>query len=308
MRILVVGAGGVGGYFGGRLSEAGNDVTFLVRHKRAAQIKADGLVIKSSCGDATLPVPTVLAENLNQTFDLILLSCKAYDLDSAIESFAPAVGPQTAILPLLNGMRHLDVLDRRFGAEKVLGGSCQISATLDANGHVLHLNNMHLVIFGERNGVRSDRVNAIADMMAKASFESRASDIILLEMWEKWVFLAALAGITCLMRATIGDIVAAGNADLSTAIFEECRLIAEQQGYTLRPAFVERILGLLTAEGSSMAASMLRDLERNGQTEVDHVIGDLLQKAQGEGVQKSVLRIAHAHLQAYETRRLRQLA
>src|SRR5450631_4366662 len=136
MRVLVVGAGAVGGYFGGRLLSAGNDVTFLVRPKRAAQIAVSGLVIKSSTGDTTVKAPTILAEQINQPFDVVLLSCKAYDLDAAIDSFAPAVGPHTVILPLLNGMRQLDLLDRRFGVEKVLGGLCQIAGTLDADGRI----------------------------------------------------------------------------------------------------------------------------------------------------------------------------
>jgi len=115
MRILVVGAGAIGGYFGGRLLEAKQDVTFLVRPRRAAELAESGLNIRSRFGDATIPSPpTVLAENLRETFDLVLLSVKAFDLESAIESFAPAIGPNTGILPLLNGMRHLDILDNRF--------------------------------------------------------------------------------------------------------------------------------------------------------------------------------------------------
>ncbi|HXN88012.1 MAG TPA: 2-dehydropantoate 2-reductase N-terminal domain-containing protein, partial [Methylocella sp.] len=122
MRILVVGAGAIGGYFGGRLLQAGRDVTFLVRPKRAMELARDGLVIKSPNGDVTLKdPPTVQADKLAQKFDVVLLSCKAFDLDDAIKSFAPAVGPQTAIIPLLNGMRHLDVLDEKFGKDRVLG-------------------------------------------------------------------------------------------------------------------------------------------------------------------------------------------
>src|SRR5277367_2531109 len=121
MRILVVGAGAIGGYFGGRLLQAGRDVTFLVRPRRSAELAGEGLVIKSPLGDVTLKnPPTVQADKLTEKFDVILLSCKAFDLDDAIASFAPAVGPRTAIIPLLNGMRHLDVLDQKFGAEHVL--------------------------------------------------------------------------------------------------------------------------------------------------------------------------------------------
>jgi len=131
MKLLVVGAGAVGGYFGGRLLQAGRDVTFLVRPCRAAELAQSGLVIKSPAGDVTLPDPkTVTAERLRQNFDLVLLSCKAYDLEGALVSLAPAVGPGTVILPLLNGLRHLDRLDTTFGRAKVLGGQCVISAAI----------------------------------------------------------------------------------------------------------------------------------------------------------------------------------
>ena len=172
MRILVVGAGAIGGYFGGRLKAAGRDVTFLVRARRAAQLAKTGLVIRSTFGDVHLPAPpTVTTETLRQTFDLILLSCKAYDLESAADLFAPAVGPSTAILPLLNGMGHMDFLAARFGAAAVLGGQCVISTTLDAEGRILHLNDTHGLSFGERDGSVSPRAEAIAATLAGARFE-----------------------------------------------------------------------------------------------------------------------------------------
>src|ERR1700709_663164 len=123
MRILVVGAGAIGGYFGGRLLQARRDVTFLVRPKRASELASAGLVIKSPAGDVTLKNPaTVQADKLSEKFDVVLLSCKAFDLEDAIKSFAPAVGPNTAIVPMLNGIRHLDVLDSKLGRERVLRG------------------------------------------------------------------------------------------------------------------------------------------------------------------------------------------
>src|SRR6202166_3261110 len=173
MRILVVGAGAIGGYFGGRLLEAGRDVTFLVRLRRQAQLAKTGLVIRSRFGDAAMPAPpTVTRDALRAPFDLILLSCKSYDLQSAAASFAPAVGPNTAILPFLNGMGHMDYLAERFGAATVLGGQCVISVTLDGDGHVLHLNDTHGLSFGERNGETSSRVEAIASNFSGRHFSS----------------------------------------------------------------------------------------------------------------------------------------
>src|SRR3979409_250369 len=171
MRILVVGAGASGGYFGGRMLQAGRDVTFLVRPRRAAELADAGLVIKSPNGDVTLKnPPTVQANKLTEKFDVVLLSCKAFDLEDAIKSLAPAVGPATAIIPLLNGMLHLDVLDRRFGAERVLGGLCAIAVTLNEAREIVHLMPMQSLTFGERNGKVSERVRAIADVFASGNF------------------------------------------------------------------------------------------------------------------------------------------
>src|ERR1700680_440236 len=208
MRILVVGAGAIGGYFGGRLLQAGRDVTFLVRPRRAQELADTGLIIKSPRGDIAIRKPaTILRQNIGHPFDLVLLSCKAYDLAGAIDSFAAAVGPETLVLPLLNGMRHLDMLDARFGRSHILGGQCIIAATLDSQRAVVHLNDTHKLAFGERDGVNSDRIHRVASTLEHAGFDASLSEHIVQEMWEVWVFLATLAGGTCLMRAPIGDSV-----------------------------------------------------------------------------------------------------
>jgi 2-dehydropantoate 2-reductase len=308
MRVLVVGAGATGGYFGGRLAQLGRDVTFLVRTKRAAHLATSGLTIKSAHGDFSLPKPqTVLAEQIDAPFDLILLSCKAYDLDGAIDSFAPAVGADTAILPLLNGMRHMDALNARFGKPSVLGGQCVIAATLDEKGNVIHLNNVHGLSFGEQAGVTSARVKAIADLMSGVGFDWRLSEDIVQDMWEKWVFLATLASTTCLMRASIGDMLKAPNGKaLVLGVFEQCRDIATKNSHAPRASAVDQARKALTQEGSSLTASMLRDIERGAAIEADHIIGDLLTRAathvQGDG-DPSLLQVAYAHLKAYEARR-----
>jgi 2-dehydropantoate 2-reductase len=287
--------------------QANRDVTFLVRERRAAQLRETGLVIRSPVGDLHVPgPPVVLAADLRQSYDLILLSCKAYDLEAAIDSFAPAVGPGTVILPLLNGMKHLDVLEARFGPAAVFGGQCVISAALDAEGRILHLNNMHGLTFGERSGRPSERAQALQAQLAGAPFDARLSDNILQSMWEKWAFIAAAAGITCLMRAAVGDIHAAGGADLSAQVYEECAQIAAQAGYAPGPQMRERSLATLTAAESPLTASMLRDVESGRKTEVDQILGDLLQRRKSKSG-LSVLALAHLHVKAYEARRKREL-
>jgi 2-dehydropantoate 2-reductase len=300
MRILVVGAGAVGGYFGGRLLHAGRDVTFLVRPRRAAELAKHGLMIRSPVGDFhRASPPVVLQEGLAEPFDLVLLSCKAFDLDGAMASFAKAVGPATAILPLLNGMRHIDQLAERFGAARVLGGQCAISTTLSADGAVIHLNDWHAMSFGELDGSRSQRIEAIASALLNAGIDARLADNIQQEMWEKWVFIAAAAGITCLMRAPVGDYVAAGAADLALGLLNECASIAAAQGFPLRDPGLERGRTALTATGSPLKASMLRDIEGGKPVEGDQILGDLLRRAAKPDA-FSLLRIAALHVKSYE--------
>jgi 2-dehydropantoate 2-reductase len=305
MRILVVGAGAIGGYFGGRLLEAGRDVTFLVRPKRAKELTEAGLVIKSPHGDVTLKnPPTVQADQLNEKFDVVLLSCKAFDLEDAIKSFAPAVGPKTAILPLLNGMRHLDVLDGKFGRERVLGGLCAIAATLNERREVVQLQPMQSLNFGERDGKMSDRVRALAEVMASGQFGAAASERIVPEMWEKWVFLASLAASTCLMRGAVGTILAApGGKDFILGVLDECSSVAAAEGHAPSGPFFERVRGLLTAEGSQTTASMFRDVKAGAPVEADHVIGDMIARGETAKVPVAKLRTAYAHLKVYEAQR-----
>lgn len=305
MRILIVGAGATGGYFGGRLLQAGQDVTFLVRDRRAAMLAQGGLRIRSALGDADIAAPpTVTAPALHGLFDLVLLGCKAWDLPQAIEDIAPAVGGHGAVLPILNGMRQLDLLDARFGVAQVLGGQCVIAATLDADGTVRHLNRSHSLSFGERDGSDSERVRRIAQAMAGANFEPRASGTIVQDMWDKWVFLASLAGATCLMRAPVGDIMAApGGREAVLALLDDCRRIAAAAGYEPSPAVMQRASTVLTETGSALSASMMRDLEHGHRVEADHVIGDLLARGEALGVETPLLRLAYAHLKAYEARR-----
>ena len=303
MRILVVGAGAVGGYFGGRLLKAGRDVTFLVRPRRAAELAKHGLTIRSPVGDFHRPSPpTVSQEELAEPFDLVILSCKAYDLEGAMNSFAKAVGPATAILPLLNGMRHVDRLAERFGAERVLGGQCAISVTLGPEGDVVHFNDWHALSFGELDGSRSPRIEAIASELLNAGFDARLADNIRQEMWEKWVFIATAAGITCLMRASVGDYVAAGGADLALGLLNECASIAAAEGFPLREPALERGRTALTAANSPLKASMLRDIEGGKPVEGDQILGDLLRRAKKPD-DASLLRIAALHVKAYEAGR-----
>jgi 2-dehydropantoate 2-reductase len=312
MRILVVGAGAIGGYFGARLAAARQDVTFLVRPKRAEQLASGGLFVRSPKGDVKVAAPKVVTEAtlrepggpVRQPYDLVFLSCKSFDLEGAMGSFARAVGPDTAILPMLNGMGHIDILQKRFGARAVLGGQCQISTTLDAEGRVIHLNDQHTMSYGELDGSHSERIEAVRADFTGANFDSQLSLTVLQDMWEKWIFIATMAGITCLMRASLGDIAKAGGTPAALSLFEECAAIAAKNGHEPRATVAERVRKTLLAPGSTLTASMLRDVEGHRKTEHEHVLGDLFSRAQG--TRAPMLEICLAHLRAYEARRLRE--
>jgi 2-dehydropantoate 2-reductase len=305
MRILVVGAGAIGGFFGGRLLAARRDVTFLVRERRAAQLAKTGLVIRSKLGDIHLPSPPLVsAETLTGPYDVVLLACKAFDLEGALAAFAPAVGPDTAILPLLNGLAHLEVLAHRFTKKNVLGGQAALPLTLDAEGRILHLAEVLAISFGELDGTKSARVAALADEFAAAGIQAGQSGEILQEMWEKWAFIATAGAITCLMRGTVGDIVAGGGAPRVTALYDEIGLIAAANGHPLPPAAVERAKATLTAASSLFNSSMARDVEKGLRTEAEHVVGDLLERAKGGAY--PLLTTALVHLRTYEARRKRE--
>ncbi|CAN5360369.1 2-dehydropantoate 2-reductase [soil metagenome] len=309
MKFLIVGAGALGGYFGGRMLECGLDVTFLVRAGRAAQLRQDGLVIMSPKGDLTIPAPPILLKDElsgQAPFDVILVSCKAYDLASTMEDFAPAVGASTLIIPLLNGMRHLDALVARFGAPNVGGGLCMISAALDDKGVVHHFNDIHALLYGERDGTRSARIEAIEAAWSRINFAPSARTDIVHAMWEKWAMIASVAGITCLMRAALGDIVAAGGARIGLAIYEECAAIAAASGFAPRDDQRNRASTALQAAGSTITASMLKDIERGARTEGEHVFDDLLARGRAQGIEAPTLQIAATHVAAYEQRRARE--
>lgn len=307
MRILILGAGGTGGYFGGRLAEAGLDVTFLVRPARAAQLAAKGLVIRSPLGDAQLTVKHVTAEQLpgSAPFDLVLLSCKAYDLASAIDAIAPAVGEHTTVLPILNGLRHFESLDKRFGAHRVLGGLCFISVTKPDNGEVLHLGKPASVTFGERTGEpQSARCAAIATAFAQANIEHKFSFAIEQDLWIKYSFLTTLAAATCVMRASVGVIVGVpGGLDFIETLYSECVAVAAASGSPVPDAAHDLALKALTQPGSMMTASMLRDLESGQQIEGHQIVGDMLARSAAAKLDSPLLKLAWIHLQAYQVRR-----
>jgi 2-dehydropantoate 2-reductase len=306
MRFLVLGAGAVGGYFGGRLAEAGRDVTFLVRGPRVAALAQQGLSVQSPLGDFHVPVKVATADRLGGPYDVVLLTAKHYDLDGAIAAIGPAVGANTAVLPLLNGLVHLDKLDAAFGPERVLGGVAYVGAVLLPDGTIRHVNRLSGIAFGERAGGTSERVRVIAEDFAGSKIDAPGNDAILQEMWEKFFMMGAMAGMNCLLRGAIGEIVATRDgAALMREALAECRAVAAAAGYPPRPPAVDRVTAMLTEPGSVNSASMRQDLEAGRRTEADAIVGDMIRRGDGFGVATPLLRAAYCALQVHENRRAR---
>ncbi len=308
MRILVLGAGGIGGYFGGRLTAAGADVTFLVRDRRAAILARDGLRIRSDLGDLDQPVRTITRdmgtrETAPPGYDAVLLSCKAYDLPDAIASLRPAA-EGAMIVPLLNGMRHLDTLDAAFGAENICGGVAAIGVTLENDGTVRHFGKGVAYTHGPRFASQEARCAALAEAMAPGGFAPRNSPAIMQDMWEKFVFITTAAGTACLMRGSIGAIArTAEGSQLLVEMYEECAAVATAAGYPPRDRHRDFARTGFHDKTNANVPSMLRDLRRGFQVEADHIVGDMLLRARALAHPAPLLRAASAHLAVYQEER-----
>ena len=316
LKILVLGAGATGGYFGGRLAQAAHlgksdiEVSFLVRPKRAEILKARGLNVESPQGSFGIPVRTVLHTELKPAYDLVLLSCKAYDLESSILAIYPGMRPDTCVLPVLNGLAHFDRLDREFGTERVLGGCCHIAGNLTPQGLVRQMTDLQRITFGLRPqnaAAGKDILDTLANAFRQTPVDLRYSEEVLQEIWEKFVLLATLAGMTCLMRGAVGDIAATdGGPALMQAMLAECEAAATHAGHASRPQVHAATAKMLSTPGSTFTASILRDLESGGRTEGAHIVGDMLLRARAAGAAAPLLGIAWTHLQAREARLARE--
>lgn len=304
MKILVLGAGALGGYYGARLLEAGAEVTFLVRQARADQLQESRLVVQSPLGNVARTVHTITRDQVTPDYDLVLLTCKTYDLDQAIAAMAPAVGEHTGILPLLNGMATYDILDQHFGTGRVLGGVAYIAATLAPSGHILHLSPGDTLLIGQRAEATTALATSLYEVVSHTPGTRMLSEDITQDLWEKWVMIAAGAAMTCVMRGPIGAILHTqdGRA-LITQAMDECAAVARLSGHALRPAAVHTMHGILLDTASPWAASMMRDIDQQApRLEADHIVGDLIRRAQRFGVDVPLMRVAYAHLQVYEAR------
>ena len=303
MRILVVGAGATGGYFGGMLAAAGRDVTFLVRAARAETLAGRGLRITGPEGTSTVRPRVVTAGRIDGHHDVVLLAVKSYGLEQAMLDLAPAVGPRTVVVPLLNGMRHVDELVGAFGPERAWGGVCMIHATLDGEGDVVRMTGLHRLAFGPLGGAADDRLAAVTAALSGAGFDGFASPTIVQDMWEKWILLASLGAATTLMRAPVGDINRApGGIAFGARIAAEALAIAAAAGHPSRPGAISVMQSALATDQPT-TSSMYRDMMAGRPVEADAILGDFVAEADKHDVPVPTLAAAYTNLAIYAARR-----
>ena len=304
MRILIAGAGAVGGYFGGRLVQSGADITFLVRERRARQLEKSGLVIRSSFGDFVSQVPFIRWTDPCDAFDVAILCCKAFDLVETAKVIKPRLTSNGIVLPLLNGIAHLQYLDVQLPAATIVGGTCHMGVTLNSEGDVIHLNPLHSLTYGARTASRQQACELLAEIFQRVSFPVKRSDHIEQDMWQKWMFLTTLASVTCLMRNNIGAIAATQQGiETIQSLFNETCSIATAEGFAPSPAFMQEAIMQLTDPASQMTSSMLRDLEKGSAIEADHIVADMIRRGQRHGIPTPLLNVALTHLLVYERNR-----
>lgn len=306
MRFLIVGAGSTGGYFGGRLAEAGRDVTFLVRPARADRLRQNGLEIVSPHGDLTLHPKLVTAGHIEGAYDAVIVAVKAYALEPAMDDMAPAIGPETMILPVLNGMKHVDALIVRFGSRTLVGCACKIASRVDDEGRIVQLSTLQDIVYGEMNGIKSARIRLLDQQMRGAGFDARLSSTIARDMWEKWILLATVGAINCLMHGNVGEVkAAAGGAALMARLLDEVTAVVKAVGVAPSDPFVVNTKASLLQPGSTMTTSMYRDLLRGAPVEAEQIIGDLVERARQAGIDVPLLAAAFTHLCVYQASRAR---
>jgi 2-dehydropantoate 2-reductase len=304
MKVLVLGAGAIGGYYGARLIEAGADVTFAVRGARRQAIESNGLRVESALGDFDARVEVVGSEHVDGKYDLVLLACKAYDIDPAIGAIAQTVDAGAVVLPFLNGLGAYDLLDRRFGRERVLGGVSYIATTLLDDSTIRHAGDADTVIVGARHAAHHGVARQFHNLIARTPGRRVLSENIDQALWDKWVMISAATSICCLMRGTVGEIASTTEgASLISLVIHECEQVARQSGFELSRDAINQIIGRLLDRDSIWAPSMMRDIEAGTRRlEADAIVGDMAARAHALGIPAVLTRAAHTNLQIYVAR------
>ncbi|MBT2570648.1 ketopantoate reductase family protein [Planococcus sp. ISL-110] len=301
MKILIVGAGAIGGYFGGRLLEKGEDVTFLVREGRKDKLQQTGLKIQSKHGDLQLQPKLITKKDQSPPFDVVLVSTKSYQLAGAIEDIRPFVSAETMILPLLNGIAHLQLLTKAFGEERVIGGLCFVETTLAEDGTIVQTSPVHQLVYGERTGEKTERIERLEQAFTGTKAEFIKSDNINQEMWHKYLFITAMSGITSMMESPIGPIrdLETGQRTIHT-LLQELAAIMQKMEAPIQPGIADKQLKRINSMAAGMKSSMQRDIEKLQPTEAEHLQGYLLARSEEMEMTVPILEIIYTKLKLYE--------
>ena len=276
MRVLVLGAGAVGGYFGGRMAEAGMDVTFLVREKKKRKLEKKGLIIKSPKGDFASSPNLVTINKLESIYDVILFTNKAYDLDEILRPPFP-VKDGAIIIPLLNGYAHMEQLRNKFPKARLFGGIAHIFSTLNEEGEIHHFNDIHSLTFGHLSKADETVGRRFFDSCSSANFSIKYSDNIIVDLWHKWVLITTVAGATTLFNATIGEIASTEHGiSFITALHDECINIAKSEKIQLRDDDLAQQRRFLSDKESTWNSSMRRDMANKSKIECAHIFLELI--------------------------------
>ena len=285
MKIAVFGSGGVGGYFGGRLAAAGEDVTFLARGAHLAALQQGGLRITSPMGDVHLP--SVQATDRPQAIgpvDVVLFTVKLYDVDASAATLSPLIGPDTVVITLQNGVDAVDMVAKHVGQHHVVGGAAYIVVVVDRPGHLQHTAGQNLV-FGERDGRRSDRLVAFEEAGKRAGFGAKASAQVDVDLWIKFVRLSAWSGVTAATRSPMG-VIRENPAlfEMMMTATDEAIAVGRARGIAFPDDIVESTLKLIPSFPATSKSSMLEDLERGRRLELPWLSGAVVRIGKEVGV------------------------
>ena len=292
LRIAVMGSGGVGGYLGARLVQGGADVTFVARGAHLAAMRANGLAVESE--HEPIRLPRVNATDDPRTIgpvDIVLFSVKLWDMESAAHSVLPIVGPETGIISFQNGVQKDDALRKLFGADAVMGGVAYMATTIGRPGVVVQTGVMQRMIFGEYDGRRSPRAEALLAAALRGGVKAEISDDIRRAIWEKYVFLVGLSGGTTSVRLPLGPIRNHPRTrQLLLDLMRETAAVGRAQGVALPEDYAEQRLAFIDGLPADMTSSMHHDLERGQPLELRWLSGGVVEMGAELGVPTPVNR------------------
>jgi 2-dehydropantoate 2-reductase len=287
MKIAIFGTGGVGGYFGGRLAQNGEDVTFLARGNHLAAIQEKGLRVESTDGDFTIhPAKVTDSPQSVGEVDLVLLATKAWQLDEAIQQMKPLIGKDTIILPMLNGMEHMEKLITAFGVQHVMGGLCRISVYIESPGLIRHVGVQPYIAYGEWDNSKSERIQKIHSLFTSISgIVAEIPADIQLAMWEKFIFITGTSGVGAYARKTLGEYRADPETrTLLINAFNETAAVARAMGVGIADDFVNETVQRLDKAPGNMTASMQKDMMAGRPSELNEQIGAVVRMGKAAGV------------------------